>query len=100
MNVAPDVDVFEYARDVMRRLMQERGTTQMTLVPVLGMVQVRVSDRVRGRTKLTLADIHRLARYWGVDPREFFPTSVSESAWTRRTPGHRHLRLVEAVKAA
>lgn len=82
MTLAPDVDVFEYAREVMRRLMQERGTTQMDLVPVLGIVQVAVSARVIGRTKLSLADIHRLARYWKVDPREFFPTSESVSACT------------------
>lgn len=83
MTLAPDVDVFEYARNVMRRYMKERGTTQMDLVPVLGVVQVAVSARVIGRTKLTLADIHRLARYWDVDPREFFPTGGSWSAWTR-----------------
>jgi hypothetical protein len=84
MTLAPDLDVFDYARQVMRRLMKERGTTQMQLVPVLGMVQVSVSDRVRGRTHLTLADIHRLARYWEVDPREFFPvTAGSSSACTR-----------------
>lgn len=83
MTIASEVDVFDYARNTMRRLMKERGTTQMNLVPILGMVQVRVSDRVRGRTKLTLADIHRLARYWDIDPREFFPTSESVSACTR-----------------
>lgn len=81
----------------MRRLMTERGTTQMNLVPVLGMVQVMVSDRVRGRTRLTLADIHRLARYWEIDPREFFPTSGSEFAWTTLGQVSRHLSLVKAA---
>lgn len=82
MTVAPDVDLCEYARATMRRLMQERRTTQMDLVPVLGIVQVSVSDRVRGRTPLTLADIGKLARYWDVEPQEFF-TGGSSSACTR-----------------
>lgn len=94
MPVASDVDVYEFARDVMRRLMKERGTTQMNLVPVLGMVQVMVSDRVRGRTRLTLADIHRLARYWDVDPREFFPTTSSSArVWTSITARQSDLAL-------
>lgn len=87
MTVASDVDVFEFARLVLRRLMQERHTTQMDLVPILGVVQVAVSDRVRGRTNLTLLDIHRLARYWDVDPREFFPSSTSGSVWDPITAG-------------
>lgn len=74
----------EHARQTMKRLMKERRTTQMDLVPVLGIVQVSISDRVRGRTPLTLSDIERLARYWGVHPVEFFP-SIEEyvSACTR-----------------
>lgn len=92
MTVAPDVDVFEFARFEMRRLMQERRTTQMDLVPVLGVVQVAVSDRVRGRTNLTLLDIHRLARYWDVDPREFFP-ATSGPVWECVTAGQSLLAL-------
>lgn len=80
MTVAPDLDVCEYARVAMRRFMQEHGTTQMDLVPVLGIVQVAVSDRVRGRTPLTLTDIGRLARYWDVDPREFVAPTF-DPAW-------------------
>lgn len=73
-----------YARATMRRLMKERRTTQMDLVPVLGIAQVSISDRVRGRTPLTLADIERLARYWGVAPVEFFPSNEEYvSACTR-----------------
>lgn len=86
MTLAPDLDVCDHARQVMRRLMQERGTTQMDLAPVLGVVQVSVSKRVLGRTPLTLADIGRLARYWDVDPREFVP-STSESVWEHVAAG-------------
>lgn len=71
----------EQARDALRRLMRERGTTQVQLADVLGITQVAVSTRVTGRTPLSLADIHRLARFWDVDPREFL-TSGSEFACT------------------
>jgi transcriptional regulator with XRE-family HTH domain len=41
------------------------------LAEVLGITQVAVSDRVRGKTPLSLADIDLLARHFGVSPAVF-----------------------------
>lgn len=94
MTMTSDNALADRARVVLQRLMREHGATQTQLADVLGMHQVAVSARVRGRTPLTLADIERLADFFGVAP-DFF-ISVSESAWTRPGAGQRHLWLVAA----
>lgn len=82
--IASDEDVFEHARLVLKRLMKETRTTQEDLAGALGTTQASISDRVRGRIRLNLVDVHRFARHFGVAPSEFFPpTSVSESACIR-----------------
>jgi hypothetical protein len=62
---------FDYARSVLRQLMEDRGVNQVQLADVLGIPQSAISDRLRGRTNLTLADLRRLALFFGVSPRVF-----------------------------
>lgn len=95
MTVTSDDALATYARGVLKQLMRERGVTQIDLEGVLNLRQVSISDRIRGRTPLTLVDIHRLARHFDVAPTEFFPsTSVYESACTTLAQVRPHLRLV------
>lgn len=67
--------------------MAEHGTTQTELGRAMGQSQRFVSDRVIGRANMTLADVFKLASYYGVAPAEFFPAprsnEVSVSACTR-----------------
>lgn len=73
MTLTSDDVLADRARAVLRQLMKERGATQVQLAPVLGLTQVGVSDRVRGRTPLTLLDIERLADFFDVEPAVFVP---------------------------
>lgn len=85
--LAEDHDqVYEHARAVLVDLMREHGTTQTELGKVLGEAQRTISDRVIGRSRLTLADVFRLAIYFQKSPEDFFPGPITlerSSAWTR-----------------
>lgn len=70
--MASDVDVFEVARQTVRALMDEHELRQEDLAPVVGMTQQVLSDRLRGRSRLTLAEVQRLASYFEVSPLAFF----------------------------
>lgn len=81
-----DSHVYEYARAVLADLMREYGTTQTELGKILGEAQRTISDRLHGRSRLTLADIYKLAIYFQKAPEEFFPGPFileDSSAWTR-----------------
>jgi hypothetical protein len=71
-SMAHDDDVFEIARLTLRQLMDERELRQEDLAPVIGLTQQVLSDRLRGRSRLTLAEVQRLAHYFGVSPLAFF----------------------------
>lgn len=49
-----------------REALRARGIHQQEIAPVLGLSQPAVSDRLRGRTPFTLADLDRLAAHLGV----------------------------------
>ena len=65
-------DVFENARYVLAQLMDERGVKQVELAAVLKMPQPRISERLSGRSRLTLAEVDRAARYFKVPHNVFF----------------------------
>lgn len=58
-------------------LLRSRGQTQMSLGPVLFLSQTAVSDRFRGRTPWTLADLERLAVHFGVDVADLLMSRVA-----------------------
>jgi transcriptional regulator with XRE-family HTH domain len=80
------------ARAALTHLMRERGVTQVELARVLDVTQVAVSDRVRGRTPLTLADLDRLSRFFDVEPSTFV-SGGSSSACYRTGAGQPLLAL-------
>lgn len=84
-----DADPFEVARLQLQRLREMHQLTQEDLASILGLHQARVSDRLGGRSKLTIADIHRAARYFGVSPAVFFemPEVLPTRRRIARTPG-------------
>ncbi len=47
-------------------VLRARGIQQRQIAPVLGLSQPAVSDRLRGRTPFTLADLDRIAEHLGV----------------------------------
>lgn len=73
-------EVVSTARTVMDTLMRDHGVTEVQLAPVLGVSQPCVSDRRTGKTPLTLADVRRLALFFGVSPMVFFEGVSSPSA--------------------
>lgn len=69
----PDHEVFETARVVLLHLITESGLRRgEDVAPALKMAPTTLSDRLSGRSHLTLADIHRAASYFNVSPRVFF----------------------------
>ena len=82
-----DDEAYDIAREVLDHLLRTRGVTEAELAQALGLAQNTVSDRRRGRSKLTLSDIRRAALYFGVSPAEFFgsrlpgsPAAAAETA--------------------
>lgn len=73
-----DVDVFEHARLVLAYLMHHRDLRQEDLAPILRISQPRVSDRLLGKSRLTIAEIDRAARYFDVPHAVFFDPEISE----------------------
>lgn len=79
--------VFEHARQVLDRLMAQHNTTEVELGLAVGLAQTTVSDRRRGRSNLTLADVYKAAGYFGTDPRDFFPGGSNEESVSACTRG-------------
>lgn len=57
-----------------------RGMTQRDLGRVLGLAPSRVSERWRGITPWSLADIERVATLFGMDPQELCASDCSVPA--------------------
>jgi transcriptional regulator with XRE-family HTH domain len=69
----PDHEVFETARLVLIQLIEESGLRRgEDVAAALRMAPTTLSDRLAGRTHLTLADIHRAADFFNVSPQVFF----------------------------
>lgn len=66
------------AAAAVREALRARGIRQHTAADVLGLSQPALSDRLRGRTPFTLADLDRLADHLGVTVAELLepPTSL------------------------
>lgn len=56
--------------DAVREAMKRRGVRQAHIAAALGLSQPAVSDRLRGRTPLTLSDLERIAAALDVDVRD------------------------------
>lgn len=77
-----DDEAYDTAREVLDYLLRERGITEAELAKALGLAQNTVSDRRRGRSKLTLSDIRRAALFFGVSPALFVEGLNSPSVST------------------
>lgn len=83
-------------------LARAKGVSMGELADVLGIHRNRLSDKIAGRHAFRESEILAAADYFGITPGRLFGDPValltggSESAWTRRTAGQRHLELVAA----
>ncbi|MBN9325943.1 MAG: helix-turn-helix transcriptional regulator [Cellulomonas sp.] len=75
-------DLTTHASAAVREALHARGLRQQDLAVVLDLSQQAVSDRLRGRTPFTLADLDRIAAYLGVPMAELLeaPASVVDDA--------------------
>ena len=90
-----DDDVFDRARRVLGSLMEQAGMRQEDLAPELGLAQTTLSDRLRGRSKMTIAEVHRAAQLFEVPAQAFF--EEPQVPRQRRRMPSRHPAWVTAV---
>jgi transcriptional regulator with XRE-family HTH domain len=67
------IDVESEIRGRIRRAREEAGLSQREVAEALGVAQVTVSDLERGRTRVSAADLARLATILGVGVAGFYP---------------------------
>lgn len=78
-------------------LARAKGVTLGQVADHLGIHRNRLTDKINGRMHFRESDIVALADYFDVPPGRLFGnplallTGESESAWTRRSAGQRHL---------
>ena len=72
-NLVPDI----YGVELIKVLMMELNLKQKDLVPIFKTESI-VSDIIKGKRKLTIEHIEKLAKFFNVSPVVFFPENVLE----------------------
>lgn len=65
------------ASAAVREALRSRGLRQVQVAPLLGLSQVALSDRLRGRTPFTLQDLDRIAEHLGIPVAELLEPAAA-----------------------
>lgn len=75
-------------RETVRLLMARRRETHDVIAEVIGVQRPGVTNRLSGRSRWTLDEVHLLARHWGCEPGDLLmgPLVALERTEKRETP--------------